>query len=294
MKPLISVIIPVYNDPTGLRDTCISLINQKFDKTFYEIIIVDNNSKDNTLKIANDFKNKYPNLIKILTEDEMQSSYAARNRGIVSSKGDIIALIDSDMIINSDWLSKIKNTMSDESIKYMGCNVKIFINKRTCVALYNKVTGFKVEGRIKFKHYSPTCCLVIKKELTNEIGMFDSRLISSGDLEFGIRAWRAGFKQVFAEDILMKHPARYTLKQILKKYFRIGRGKYQLFSYYPDLYNYKNIIMQYIFVNPIYFIKKMRGRKKIYKFHWLYVIIFYFIKWLHSLAILIGYYYEKL
>lgn len=72
----ISVIIPVYNDAEGLRDTLESLVDQEFDGD-YEILPVDNNSADNTGEVIEEFERNYPKLVRGLEENEIQSSYAA-------------------------------------------------------------------------------------------------------------------------------------------------------------------------------------------------------------------------
>jgi|GEM_PF-5338265 len=293
-KPLISVIIPVFNDPEGLRDTLISITSQDFDKSAYEIIIIDNVSKDNTLDIANEYKSKYPGLIKIYIEDKVQSSYAARNKGIEYSNSEVLAFIDSDMSVCPDWLARIKSLMFDKEIKYAGCNVKIVLKNKSLVGLYNKILGFKVKNRINNDHYAPTCCLVINKEILSKTGMFDSRFISGGDMEFGNRVWRTGYKQSFAGEILLEHPARDNLKKLLKKYFRTGRGKFQLFHYYPVLFGYEgNIFLHHLYINPWSYVRDTRKKLKAENSPAYYSMIFYFIKCLHRCATLIGYYYEK-
>ena len=289
----ISVLIPVYNDPGGLEDTLSSLVSQEFDGR-YEIIIIDNGSKDKTIDVANNFINNYPDLIRLIVEDKIQSSYASRNKGILSSSGKIIAFIDSDMSVDADWLSRISDKVSDKVNKYMGCNVEIVMQNKTLVGIYNMIMGFRVDKRINSDHYAPTCCLVINREIIEKIGLFDERLISGGDYEFGNRTWAAGYRQFFARDIIMRHPARDSLKKLLKKYFRTGRGKFQLGYYYPDKFSYDgNIIINHIFLNPSGFIKSMYKKRGIYKISLFHIILFFFIKWLHRMATLTGYYYEK-
>jgi glycosyltransferase AglI len=293
MEPLISIIIPVYNDTEGLRDTLNSLVRQKYDKSLYEIIVTDNGSTDDTTNIAKDFINKYPGLVKLVIEDKIQSSYAARNKGIVNSKGDIIAFIDADMTVEDDWLPKISNFMSDKNIKYVGFNVKILLNNKSIIGLFNKETGFKMEKEFYRNHYAGAGCLSIKREIANCIGLFDSRLVSSGDWEFGMRVWKAGYKQLFAKDIIMYHPARDTLRRFLKKFFRIGRGRYQLKYFYPDSeLSRRQISLKNFFIIPIRLLRKLKAKIKKYN-SLTYAIVFSFIDLLRRYAILFGYYYEK-
>jgi glycosyltransferase AglI len=296
MKPLISVIVPVYNDPEGLNDTLTSLINQEFDRDSYEVLIVDNGSGDRTLSVANKFRTEYPGLIKVLIEDKIQSSYAARNRGIISSTGEIIAFIDADMTVEPDWLSKIIDTMSGNDIKYAGCNVEMVLKHRSVAGLYDLVTGFKIPESLKLKHFASTNSLLIRREIFNALGLFDCRLVSGGDREFGIRSWNANYKQLFAENIKIIHPVKNNIRDLYNRFFRLGRGIFQLQNYYPELYkSYREkISSKYIIPEkPFAYIKKMLLKKKVYKFSYLHILFFYFIKWILKIAKYRGYLYEK-
>ena len=69
---LVSIIIPVFNDPKGLKSTIDSLLKQTYDKNFIEIIIADNGSYIENKQVAQDFQSVNPNLIKVVHEDEIQ------------------------------------------------------------------------------------------------------------------------------------------------------------------------------------------------------------------------------
>jgi glycosyltransferase AglI len=296
MKFLISVIIPVYNDPEGLRDTLNSLISQEFDKSLYEIIVADNGSTDNTTNVANNFVKEYPGLVKLIIEDKIQSSYAARNKGIVNSKGDIITFIDADMKATPDFLKKVYDFMSDEKIEYAGFNVDMELKNKSAVSIYDKINGFKVEETIADKHFISTNCLVAKRDIFNKVGFFDTRLISGGDREFGRRIWNSGYKFYFIKDVTVIHPAKTNIKSLYKRHFRLGMGIYQLYFYYPDTYfNYKEKLdLKYILPErPINFLNKTLRKREIINFPAFYIIFFYFTKWVLKIAKFRGYNYEK-
>jgi glycosyltransferase involved in cell wall biosynthesis len=82
-SPFISVVVPVYNGDRIIGNCVESLLNQSYPKDNYEIIVVDNGSTDNTRAIIK----KYP--VKMLIEDSIKSSYAARNKGIKHAKGEV-------------------------------------------------------------------------------------------------------------------------------------------------------------------------------------------------------------
>lgn len=259
MNNFISVIIPVFNDPKGLQDTVNSLISQITNKS-YEIIIVDNNSTDNTATIAKLLSNKSPEKVFLHNEKNIQSSYAARNLGIIKSRGGIFCFIDADMTVGSDYINKVFNFFSAKDVEYVGCNVKLHTTVTSLAAKYNVATGFPIETYIKKSHFCPTCSLCIRRNLIEKIGYFDERLISGGDWEFGNRAYKRGIIQVFASEITLLHPARTTFNSLTEKAKRIGRGLGQLAYYHPE-YSYK-VTNHY---SPRYYIPNARRIIKSFK-----------------------------
>ncbi|HSW98193.1 MAG TPA: glycosyltransferase family A protein [Candidatus Saccharimonadales bacterium] len=104
----VSVIIPVYNEEAYIHACLESVINQK--EPADEIIVVDNNSIDNTPTIAKAFPE-----VKIVKEAK-QGMIPARNKGFNSAKYEIIAKIDADTRVSPDWIQRIKKNFQDESI----------------------------------------------------------------------------------------------------------------------------------------------------------------------------------
>lgn len=251
--PFVSVIIPVYNDPAGLRNTLKSAVEQKYPSEMFEIIIVDNGSTDDTFKVANEFAEKYPQLIKVTVENTIQTSYAARNKGIRASKGSIIVFVDADMTINVNWLQDIINEIEKYKADYLACNVEVHSSNDSIYGLYDKITGFPVERYVNNDHFAPTCCLVVSKALIDKIGLFDSTLLSGGDFEFGNRVYRAGFNMQYSPDIIMKHPARTSIRQLYYKAFRVGRGLRQISCYHSEYFKNNKSINRNI-LNPVYYL----------------------------------------
>lgn len=96
MKPLISVIVPVYNCEKYLEKCVCSIINQKYDNI--EIILVNDGSSDSSGSICNHLKNRYSN-VKVFHQNNMGQA-SARNVGIIHACGEYIGFVDSD-----DWIS---------------------------------------------------------------------------------------------------------------------------------------------------------------------------------------------
>jgi glycosyltransferase AglI len=226
---MISIIIPVYNDRKGVSDTLSSLLAITYPKENMEIIVVDNGSSDGTVNAVEEFQKIHPSLIKLLSVTSVQSSYAARNEGISSSRGDILVFLDADMTVAPDFLEKIEDFLSRTEAMYVGFNVVIPEAKRENIfQKYDRLTGFPIESFIEHKHFTGAGCLAATRTLFDKIGVFNGSLISSGDLEFGNRAYNSGIKLHFVQSVTALHPARNSLQTLAKQHFRKGRGRCQM------------------------------------------------------------------
>jgi glycosyltransferase AglI len=294
MKHEISVVIPVYNDAKGIKTTLASLVKQDYPEGKYEVIVVDNNSGDNTPRVVEQFCRKYPGTVKLCYERDTQSSYAARNRGIERAQGDILCFMDSDMWADKDWLSRVGEVFENENVDYLGCSIEIIPLKNNMFARFHKVTGFPAKSYMFSLHFAVTAALAVRKDIFEKVGLFDERLISGGDREFGNRVYDAGYKQHFSEDIKVYHPAFSTMRQIRKKYFRVGRGLSQLYFYYPARYPEYDFS---VFSPGLYLSKNPLKTGKTYS-RWSTVskkerLIFYGLLCVKKISQVLGYLYEK-
>lgn len=235
MSLRISVIVPVYNDGSGLRETVQSLLEQRYPAEQYEVIIVDNGSTDDTVEVARGLCASTSPVVRLALETEVQSSYAARNVGIRSARGEILCFIDADMTAPPDYLQVVDTEMAGD-VAYLGCRVELYVQQNTWAARYNSVFGFPVADYLRRHFFAPTCCLSIRRAIVDDIGGFDPRLESGGDWEFGTRVHAAGYRQAYTDAITLLHPARSSFAALLRKSSRTARGLAQLHFYYPERY----------------------------------------------------------
>lgn len=249
----VSVIIPVYNDPHGICETLRSLEKQDYPLSRWEVIVVDNNSNDDTIVHAQSFSSRLPDL-KVISE-KRQSSYAARNAGIKIARGDIIAFIDSDITVAHNWITKGVEDIIEENADYVGCPVEVYAtgNPPSIWEIYNQRIGFPVNRYMQEYGFAPTAGLFVGKNVFKDIGPFDPRLVSGGDYEFGTRVRDAALKMYYSENNRMRHPARKSLKSILKKTIRIARGYVDLRMIYPERFGKLTLysLLIYFIIIPI-------------------------------------------
>lgn len=112
MKPIVSVIVPVYNVENYLKECIESIINQSLNDI--EIIFIDDGSTDNSFKILQEYKEK-DSRIQVL-QQKNQGAGAARNAGLQIARGKYLSFLDSDDFFDIDMLAKaVKNIEEFES-----------------------------------------------------------------------------------------------------------------------------------------------------------------------------------
>lgn len=104
----VSIVIPVYNEAQDLG-ACLSAIAAQKSAP-YEVIVVDNNSADASVAVAEAF-----GFVKLMREPK-QGVLHARTTGFEAAKGDIIARIDADTLLPSDWTRSVKAVFSDQAV----------------------------------------------------------------------------------------------------------------------------------------------------------------------------------
>ena len=97
-SPHMSIVIPAYNEGEFIRATLKSILNQTYKN--FELIVVDNNSTDNTAQVAKEYRAR-------VVYEKQKGVAAARQAGFFASKGHIIATTDADAVVPENWLEKI-------------------------------------------------------------------------------------------------------------------------------------------------------------------------------------------
>jgi glycosyltransferase involved in cell wall biosynthesis len=220
----VSVIVPVFNDCARLKICLEKLANQTYSSDLYEIIVVDNasNNGEEIEKVVALFSQA------VVTYESFPSSFAARNQGISLAKGDVIAFTDADCIPTVDWIEKgIKNLLSTPNCGLVAGKIEVFFNdshRVTSVELYESITAFPQQELIEKYNYAATANVFTFKSVIERVGNFDPDLKSSGDIEWGQRVAKFGYKQVYADDVCVAHPARHSFTQLIKRTVRLAGG----------------------------------------------------------------------
>lgn len=117
--PDVSVIVPVYNVERYIERCLSSLINQTCSCK-YEIIVVNDGTKDNSMEIVRRFADKYNNIT--IIEQENGGLSCARNTGIAHAAGEYIAFVDSDDYVSPDYIKLLYDSATENNSDVVCCN----------------------------------------------------------------------------------------------------------------------------------------------------------------------------
>ena len=213
----ISIIIPVYNASLTLKE-CLDAI---FDSNFkdFEVIVVSDNSTDDSVKIAKQYQ------CKIIELTENKGPAFARNSGAKISKGDILIFIDSDVIINKGSLISVADNFLDKEINVIQ---GIYSHEPTYKNLSTQYQQsfycyYSWHANIKYTSSLITNCFAIRKNIFNEVQGFNTNIKSatSEDEEFGYVLIEKGYKILILREFKGEHRVNYDIKKIIKRNFAI-------------------------------------------------------------------------
>jgi glycosyltransferase involved in cell wall biosynthesis len=177
----ISVIVP-YKDEERFIEQCItSLRSQSLPRERYEIIMIDNASKDRSPDIVK----KYPDIISL--REYRKGPYVCRNAGIAQAKGAIIAFTDADCVVAHDWLEKINTAITSGTDIVLGSrafpkNASLALQ---CIAAYeNERMAYVYQSNVRHYYYAYTNNMGCRASLLKEYGRFDLVYGTAGDTAF--------------------------------------------------------------------------------------------------------------
>jgi len=226
VAPRVSVIIPVFNDAAGLIQCLDGLERQSYPADRIEVVVIDNGSNP-PIKVPS--KDHFP--LRLL-HCAKPGSYAARNLGAESARGEILAFTDADCTPDPNWLSAgVARLIREGQRCFVGGEVEVLPpSPRTGTGLYQYLTGFEQRKNILERRFSATANLLCWTHQFTVSGLFAEDLLSGGDLEWCVRAAEQGFTLVFEPLAIVATPPRTSLAAAIRQARRVVGGRRQLAS----------------------------------------------------------------
>lgn len=202
----VSVVLPCHNEAEWIKDCIESLFNQTYKNV--QVVIIDDASEDNSFYIAKSLQEKY-GLDKIVIHrfEKNKGEGCARNMGVVLSDGFYILQTDTDAIFPNDFIEKSLNYLHKNNVdslslgqlkvhpKKIGILANYWRAKRKATFLLRK-NGMREEVMTLYFY---------TKSLWESVGRYEENVPLSTDFDFGSKARKAGFKNLWAEETFFWH-----------------------------------------------------------------------------------------
>lgn len=189
-KPLVSVIIPVYNGAKYIAEAIESVCVQNYDHI--EIVIVDDGSTDDTSSVVQSFKDIH------YIRQENHGCAAARNTGITESRGDLLAFLDADDYWAANKLHvQVGCLLSHPDIGYTLGRQRNFLESGTVRPCWLR------EELLQEEHTGFLPTLVIHRQTFDTVGPFNTNFRISSDVEWFCRVKDAGITMMVVPEVVL-------------------------------------------------------------------------------------------
>ncbi|MDZ8239803.1 MAG: glycosyltransferase [Nostoc sp. ChiQUE01a] len=225
--PMVSVVIPIYNGEADLPDLLNCLLSQTYPKDRVEYLLVDNNSSDRTFISLKTAAENCPITIRPLSENQIQSSYAARNTGIRAARGEIIVFTDADCRPQPQWLNALIQPFVNLEVVIVAGEILALPGKSLLEQHADREETLSQKHTLghSFRPYGQTANLAIRRIALEKAGLFRPHLTTGGDADI---CWRILAQNIgrleFAPSAIVQHRHRTTLLELQSQWRRYGRS----------------------------------------------------------------------
>lgn len=223
-QPFVSVIVPVHNGARTVPALCDALLSQTYPRDGCEFLLVDDGSTDGAMDQA-----WLPPGFRVLRQTR-GGSYSARNTGVASAAGGILAFTDADCRPRPNWLAAGVAMLLRGEADLLGGAVNMECqDPGRVVQLYDCAMNIPQAYFVQHIGFAATANLFTRREVFEAVGGFDGGLRSGGDQKFCEAAAARGHRAHYCPEAIVDHWTRDSITALLHKTVRVARGRADAF-----------------------------------------------------------------
>lgn len=250
MPPSVSVIIPCRNEEKTIHLVLDAIHAQTYPRELQQVVIADGFSEDRTREQIESFKTSHPDLDVMVVNNPKRIIPAGLNAAILASSGDLIVRMDAHSIPNPDYVALCVDALERNVAQNVGGVWDIqpgsnsWIARSIAAAAGNPLAVG--DARYRFTDKAAYVDTVpygsYKRELFNQIGLFDETLLANEDYELNTRIIQSGGKIWLDPKIRCVYFARSSLRALSKQYYGYGYWKFQMLKRYPETLRWRQAL----------------------------------------------------
>lgn len=240
-KPLLTVLVPCFNEEKTVNNCLIALLTQTY--SYFEAIVINDGSTDNTLQVASDFCNKFQNFS--LINKPNSGKAGSLNSGIKKAKGSIIVVVDADSILHPDSLQQIVNSFKDPKIQALGGNVKV-INRNSLLTKHQGleyISGLHLQRKafayLGCSQVVPSAIGAFRKKALLKANLYSTDTLVE-DMDITIKIAKSGGRVDFNPKAISYTEAPTTFSNLAKQRLRWAYGMFQVIAKHNQILFNKN------------------------------------------------------
>ena len=250
MPPSVSVIIPCRNEEKTIHLVLDAIHAQTYPRELQQVVIADGFSEDRTREQIESFKTSHPDLVVMVVNNPKRIIPAGLNAAILASSGDLIVRMDAHSIPNPDYVALCVDALERNVAQNVGGVWDIqpgsnsWIARSIAAAAGNPLAVG--DARYRFTDKAAYVDTVpygsYKRELFNQIGLFDETLLANEDYELNTRIIQSGGKIWLDPKIRCVYFARSSLRALSQQYYGYGYWKFQMLKRYPETLRWRQAL----------------------------------------------------
>lgn len=229
MNKTVSIVIPCRNEEKYIEKCINSFLEQSYPMDLVSIIIADGMSTDKTREIINDISKTHKNVI--LLDNEGLSAPKGMNLGIRYNNSDIVIIFGAHAYADKDFIKENVLALEREGVGCSGGVIKTVNENVKGAAIAEAMSCPFGVGNALFRFadkesYVDTVGFgAYKRELLNEVGLFDEELVRNQDDELNFRVEKSGAKILLSPKIKATYFSRGDFKKLWRQYYQYGFWK---------------------------------------------------------------------
>lgn len=230
----LSIIIPCYNSAATIANQLEALGRQRWSYP-WEIIVVDNDSTDETPAILQQYQRKLPHLRWVIARERQGAAYA-RNVGVKEALSDALAFCDADDEAAPGWVAAMGEALQQYDcvagrLEAEKLNAPDILKRRQCP----QENGLQEYQYPPFLPHAATSNLGVKKSVHQTVGCFDESLLRLSDTDYCWRLQLAGFEIHFIPEALIHYRFRMSARDTYHQAYLWGMYNVFLYKKYRPL-----------------------------------------------------------